>query len=94
MVSLWDGQQDEKDKIATKERENEKLRRCVQRYIQRIWKSYWVQKKTMDMFGRLSRNGKTFWENLTGKDGEIDLKNPNCWTNYKRCSRQDSRIFR
>jgi hypothetical protein len=55
---------------------------CVQRYIQRIWKSYWVR-KTMDMFGRLSRNGKTFWENLTGKDGEIDLKNPNCWTNYK-----------
>jgi hypothetical protein len=24
MVSLWDGQQDEKDKIATKEEENEK----------------------------------------------------------------------
>jgi hypothetical protein len=22
-------------------------------------------RKTMDMFGRLSRNGKTFWENLT-----------------------------
>lgn len=75
MKDAWQEQQDEKDIIAKKEKERLLAMRDVLNDIFKEFGEATGFEKTFDMFGKLSKNGKTFWENLTGgKDGEIDLK--------------------
>lgn len=75
MTDLWKEQQDEKDKIAKQEKERLLAMRDVLNDVFKEFGKATGFEKTMDMFGKIGKNGKTFWENLTGgKDGEIDLK--------------------
>jgi tape measure domain-containing protein len=75
MVDLWDKQQTKKDEIAAKEKERMLAMRDVLNDIFKEFGQATGFEKTMDMFSKVGKNGKTFWENLTGgKDGEIELK--------------------
>lgn len=75
MSDLWKKQQDEKDKIAAREKERLIAMRDVLNDIFKEFGQATGFEKTMDMFGKVGRNGKTFWENLTGgKEGKIELK--------------------
>jgi len=75
MTDLWNEQQAEKDKIAKKEQERLKAMRDVLNDIFKEFGKSTGFEKTMDMFAKVGKNGKTFWENLTGgKDGEMSLK--------------------
>lgn len=75
MTDLWDAQQKKKDEIAAKEKERLLAMRDVLNDIFKEFGEATGFEKTMEMFSKVGRNGKTFWENLTGgKEGEIDLK--------------------
>lgn len=75
MKALWDKQQDEKDEIAKREKERLLAMRDVLNDIFKEFGEATGFEKTMEMFTKVGKNGKTFWENLTGgKDGEINLK--------------------
>lgn len=75
MKDAWEQQQDEKDKIAKREADRLKNMRDVLNDIFGEFGKATGFEKTMDMFGKIGKNGKTFWENLIGgKDGEITLK--------------------
>jgi tape measure domain-containing protein len=75
MVDLWKQQQDEKDRIAKKEKERLQAMRDVLNDIFKQFGTATGFEKTMDIFTKVGKNGKTFWENLTGgKDGKIELE--------------------
>ena len=75
MTDAWQKQQDEKDKIAKQEKERLLAMRDVLNDVFKEFGKATGFEKSMDMFGKVGKNGKTFWENLTGgKEGEIDLK--------------------
>lgn len=75
MVDKWKEQQDEKDKIAKKEKERLLAMRDVLNDVFKEFGKATGFEKTMDIFAKIGKNGKTFWENLTGgKEGQIDLK--------------------
>lgn len=75
MKRLWKEQQDEKDKIAKQEADRLKAMRDVLNDIFKEFGEATGFEKTMDMFAKVGKNGKSFWENLLGLNGgTLDLK--------------------
>jgi tape measure domain-containing protein len=75
MTDMWKKQQDEKDKVAKQEEDRMRNLRQVYNDIFSEFGKATGFEKSMDMFAKVGRNGKTFWENLIGgKDGQMELK--------------------
>lgn len=74
MVVMWKKQQGEKDKIAEEELDRARyLRDTLNRIFSDFGQAVGFE-DTMEIFSKIGKNGKSFWENLTGKDGKVEFE--------------------